>query len=171
MQDMLNRMSDKETGPAAYHEAGHSVVAWMSGFNVRWARIVREGPLAGGVLYQPTVVRAAIDPLDCVGVDTRILFVKCAGAAAESIYAGNLSYPLDVADHDIESAYALLRDRGIRSRTALADIVAGYLDTTERILLQREVWRAVALLASELVARQTLGGAAITRMLQQRFQE
>jgi hypothetical protein len=163
--------SDEETRRAAYHEAGHATLAWLSGFAVRWARLVPAGPLAGGVLYETSIVRMPHEALNNVGIDMRILFVKCAGPAAESIYAGRLSYPLAVSQHDIESAHALLRRRGIHDRAALIDITARALLATERLLLHGHVWRAVALLAAELLTHRSLDREGIKQILKPCFPE
>ena len=142
-----NSANDEAT---AYHEAGHAVVALALGRPVQRVTIVPRQQQLGRCEFQKTVFGRAEDWLEDE------ILIGLGGVAAEARHTGH--YAWDGALHDLRSVRRLATQRaGLRQAERLERRM---LAKVEHLLDRAGHWRAVELIAAELLRCQTMSGRA-----------
>jgi hypothetical protein len=149
-----------------YHEAGHVVMAFYLGGRVSSATIEPDrddGPrLDGGVQVVWPVSRLSDRELM-----EKCLLVALAGPVAEMIHSGNPYHPgfIEEWKQDWQSAWdaAKLLARDDRRRLTLLEETTAEL---YRLFSKDRLWQAIAALADELSAHETLDEEQIVEIVQ-----
>lgn len=134
----------------AYHEAGHAVVALALGRPVHRVSAEPGKELLGKCEFKKGVVRPSEDWLE-----TEIL-IALAGLAAEARHTG--TYDREAAGRDLRYVRRLAVQRV--SDRQLERFERRMLAKVENILADDGHWRAVELIAAELVKLGTISGRA-----------
>lgn len=151
----------------AYHEAGHALVAYLLGGRVRQVTIEPDhddGPRRGGdtqVIWRRT--RA-----DEVEFAKKSVQVHLAGPVAEMIYSGEPYHPAFIAEwaadwQGASESAALLH----REESKQVQFLEAVSITLHRQLQQDELWMALATLADQLLAHETLEWEQVEEVLQE----
>lgn len=141
----------------AYHEAGHAVIALMLGRPVQRVSIRAKEQTLGRCEFQKGRVRPSDDWLE------REILIALAGLAAEARYTGQ--YAWAGAARDLQNVQQLARQRsGERQAERLQKRM---LSKVEHLLSQAATWRAVELIAEELLRSETISGRAAVHLLEQ----
>src|SRR5947209_8815759 len=136
--------------PTAYHEAGHAVVALALGRPVQRVSVLPERELLGRCHFRKGVFRPSEDWLE------REILIALGGIAAEARLTGD--YAWDGAARDRQYVRRLAVQRaGPRQAERLERRL---LARAEHLLAQEGHWRAVELIAAELLRRRTISGSA-----------
>ncbi len=93
----------------------------------------------------------------------REILISLAGLAAEARYSGH--YAWDGAARDLQNVAMLARQR--RARNRLRRLQKRMLAKVEHLLSQSATWRAVELIAQELIRSETISGRAAVHLLEQ----
>ena len=134
----------------AYHEAGHAVVALALDRPVHRVSAVPGKELVGKCEFGKGVSRPSDDWLE------REILIALAGLAAEARHTG--TYDLVAAGRDLRSVRKLCAQRaGERQAERLERRL---LAKTENLLADGGHWRAVELIAAELLKHGTISGRA-----------
>jgi plasmid stabilization system protein ParE len=134
----------------AYHEAGHAVVALALDRPIHRVSVVRRADLLGKCEFGKGVSRPSDDWLE------REILISLAGLAAEARHTG--TYDRDAAGRDLRLVYRLAVQRaGERQAERLERRL---LAKTENLLADEGHWRAVELIAAELLKHGTISGRA-----------
>src|SRR3954469_24811357 len=134
----------------AYHEAGHAVVALALGRPVQRVSIRPDRELLGVCEFRKGVFRPSEDWLE------REILIALGGVAAEARYTG--TYAWDGADRDRRYVRGLAVQRaGERQAERLERRL---LAKAEHLLDRPGHWRAVELIAAELLRRRAISGRA-----------
>jgi hypothetical protein len=160
----LRRKTEAQRAATAYHEAGHAVVAWYLGVKVHNVTIVPKGDTAGRMQHARRILGKYPEIDDSLPAKVRMgknLMIWLAGLAAQLRFkprsvrsyhhAGDYIEAVVIAEHlhgDQESADAFLRYMEIKTRNVV-----------------RTPWPQVELVASALLARDTIKGKEVTRLL------
>jgi ATP-dependent Zn protease len=145
----------EETAPqfdtvTAYHEAGHAVVALAVGRPVHRVSVLPNRELLGKCEFRKGVVRPSADWVE------EELLITLAGPAAEARHTGRFCPGGAARDLRYARKLAVQRagDRGAErlERRMLAKV--------ENLLADDGLWRAVELIAAELVRCGTISGRA-----------
>lgn len=140
-------LSDAAT---AYHEAGHAVMALVLDRPVRRVSIRPNQQFLGHCEFGKGVFRPSEDWLE------REILISLGGIAAEAIHTGD--YAWDAAHRDLRYVRDLaVRRAGERQAERLQHRL---LTKAEHLLGQAENWRAVELIAAELLRCETISGRA-----------
>jgi ATP-dependent Zn protease len=143
-------MEEQPDEATAYHEAGHAVVALALGRPVRRVSIVPDGQFLGMCTFGKGVSRPSDDWLE------REILIALGGIAAEARHIG--TYHWDGAARDQQLAHRLAVQRaGERQAERLEGRL---LAKAEHLLGQEAHWRAVELIAAELVRHRSISGRA-----------
>src|SRR5690242_10583354 len=136
---------DKAT---AYHEAGHAVMALALGRPVHRVSVEADREGLGLCEFRKGVVRPSEDWLE------REILIALGGLAAEARLTGD--YAWDAADRDRQYVRQLAVQRaGERQAERLERRL---LSKAEHLLSQEGHWRAVELIAAELLQRGVISG-------------
>jgi ATP-dependent Zn protease len=139
--------SDEAT---AYHEAGHAVVALALGRPIHRVSVLPDGQFLGLCQFGKGVFRPSEDWLE------REILIALGGIAAEARHTGD--YAWDAADRDHRYVRHLAVQRsGERQAERLERRL---LSKAEHLLAREGHWRAVELIAAELLRRGTISGRA-----------
>ena len=141
----------------AYHEAGHAVVALALGRTVQRVSIVPGQGWLGRCEFQKGRVRPSEDWLE------REILISLAGAAAEARHTG--AYAWDGAIADLRTVRRLAVQRA--SERQAARLERRLLAKVEHLLGQAGHWRAVELIAVELLRCETISGRAVRHLFDQ----
>jgi ATP-dependent Zn protease len=137
--------SDEAT---AYHEAGHAVVALALGRPIHRVSVLPDGHFLGLCRFGKGVFRPSEDWLE------REILITLGGLAAEARLTGD--YAWDAADRDRQYVRQLAVQRaGERQAERLERRL---LSKAEHLLGQEGHWRAVELIAAELLQRGVISG-------------
>lgn len=135
----------------AYHEAGHAVIALALGRPVQRVSILPDEKRLGWCEFKKGVFRPTEDWLE------REILISLAGLAAEAQFTG--AYALDGAVHDLKIVRRLSVQRaGERQAEKLERRM---LSKTEHLLSDAGHWRAVELIAAELLKNKVISGRAV----------
>jgi ATP-dependent Zn protease len=134
----------------AYHEAGHAVVALAVGRNVQRVSVIPGQELLGKCEFKKAVFRPSEDWLE------NEMLISLAGLAAEARHTG--SYDLAAAGQDLRYVRRLALQRS--SERAVERFEKRMLSKVENLLADEGHWRAVELIAAELVKLGTISGRA-----------
>jgi ATP-dependent Zn protease len=134
----------------AYHEAGHAVMALALGRPIHRVSVLPDGQFLGLCQFGKGVFRPSEDWLE------REILIALGGIAAEAIHTGN--YAWDGAARDQQYVHGLAVQRaGERQAERLERRM---LAKAEHLLGQKGHWRAVELIAAELLRRGVISGRA-----------
>jgi ATP-dependent Zn protease len=146
----------------AFHEAGHAVMAELCGQHITKVEIEGDSEHSGSVQslrFEPDPAEVLSAEEEAASVEARL---KCvlAGTVAENMVSGD--------DRWNESSEDL--DLAVRLAMRLVDDCEDVLPLLEDVReeLRRELgenWRAVEALADELLARTSLDGAEVRKLL------
>jgi ATP-dependent Zn protease len=141
----------------AYHEAGHAVLALALGRPVQRVSIMPNDDHLGRCEFGKSVFRPSEDWLE------REILISLGGIAAEARLTGN--YAWDAAARDQQYVHSLAVQRaGERQAERLQRRL---LAKAEHLLHQEGHWRAVELIAAELLRRRRISGRAATHLFEQ----
>jgi ATP-dependent Zn protease len=136
--------------PTAYHEAGHAVMALALGRPVHRVSLLPDGQFLGLCRFGKGAFRPTEDWLE------REILIALGGIAAEAIHTGH--YAWDGAARDQQYVHGLAVQRaGERHAERLERRM---LAKAEHLLTQERNWRAVELIAAELMRRREISGRA-----------
>lgn len=149
-------MVNEET--AAFHEAGHAVLARLCGFRVKLASIVADAEGLGECQYTSPSSKGNVPVL--MGLVMTALAGIEAGDRVGEQTDGNCRNDLESVGKHIG---ALCQATGIKVEDAAQRMAQSAMDATRAIL--DVVWPAVETVAKELMQRQTLTGEDIDALL------
>jgi hypothetical protein len=141
----------------AYHEAGHAVIALILGRPVQRISIRAKEQTLGRCEFQKGRVRPSDDWLE------REILIALAGLAAEARYTGQ--YAWAGAARDLQNVQQLARQRSGEQQAER--LQKRMLSKVEHLLSQAATWRAVELIAEELLRSETISGRAAVHLLEQ----
>jgi ATP-dependent Zn protease len=144
---MVTPLHDPAT---AYHEAGHAVVALALGRPIHRVSILPNHERLGQCAFGKAVFRPSQDWLE------QEILIALGGLAAEARHTGN--YAWDEASRDLRYVRGLAVQRaGERQAERLERRL---LSKVEHLLYQEAHWRAVELIAAELLRLGEISGRA-----------
>jgi ATP-dependent Zn protease len=141
----------------AYHEAGHAVAALALGRPVHQVSVLPDRESSGLCEFRKGVVRPSEDWLE------REMLIALAGVAAEARRTGE--YAWDAADGDLRYVRDLAVQRAGERRAARLE--RRLLAKAEHLLAREGHWRAVELIAAELMRRGAISGRAARHLFEQ----
>lgn len=148
--------------PTAYHEAGHAVMALIHDRPVQRVSVRPDDIRLGHCEVKKGVLRPSDDRLEA---DMLILL---AGPAAEAVVAG--AYNWTGASMDLQGVYRLAMMRGGAEKQA-ERLARRMLSRAEHLLSQEAHWRAVELIADELLTNETISGRAARHLFDRAIRE
>jgi ATP-dependent Zn protease len=134
----------------AYHEAGHAVIALALGRGVHQVSILPERELLGLCEFRKGSYRPSADWLESE------ILIALGGIAAEARHTGE--YAWDAAARDQQYVHRLAVERAGEARAEKLE--RRLLAKVDHLLAKDEHWRAVELMADELMKRGTISGRA-----------
>src|SRR5271167_1088769 len=141
----------------AFHEAGHAVVALALGRPIHRVSVLPDGQFLGLCQFGKGVFRPSEDWLE------REILIALGGIAAEARHTGNYAWDQATRDRQYVRRLAIQR-AGERQAERLERRL---LAKAEHLLAQPGNWRAVELIAGELVRRETISGRAARHVFEQ----
>lgn len=151
----------------AYHEAGHAVMALTLGRPIQKVTISPAQLQTGGIRLGVCRIqkRRFNASKDCLEDDVLILF---AGMVAESHFTAQ--YCRHGAAQDLRAAKRLLANRATNERQ-LERLESRLLDKAAHLLGDEGHAKAIALIAQELLQKETISGRAVRHLFQQALQQ
>ena len=141
----------------AYHEAGHAVVAMILGRPVDEVTILANREFLGVCRFGKNRYRPSEDWIE------REILIALGGIAAEARYTGN--YAWDAAARDQRYVRELTIQRA--GETRAERLQKRLLAKAEHLLAQEPHWRAVVLIAQELLRLGAVSGRAVRHLFAQ----
>jgi ATP-dependent Zn protease len=141
----------------AYHEAGHAVVALALDRPVHRVSVLPGQDLLGKCEFKKGVFRPSADWLE------NEVLIALAGLAAEARHTG--TYDRDAAGRDLRYARRLALQRATERQ--LDRFERRMLSKVEHLLADEGHWRAVELIAAELMRLGTISGRAARHLFEQ----
>jgi ATP-dependent Zn protease len=143
-------MSPPTDEATAYHEAGHAVASLALGRPVHRVSVLPDCQFLGRCEFGKAAFRPSEDWLE------REALIALGGLAAEALHTDN--YAWDESARDLR----YVRDLAVqRAGQRQADrLVRRLLAKAEHLLARDDHWRAVELIAAELIRRGTVSGRA-----------
>ncbi len=154
----METSSDEAT---AYHEAGHAVLALILGRPVRCVNIVADRESLGVCEFGKGVYRPSEDWLE------REILIALGGIAAEARFTGN--YAWDAAAKDQKYVRRLAEQRAGERRAER--LQRRLLSKAEHLLADEGHWRAVELIAAELLRQREISGRTALHLFERACQE
>ena len=145
----------------AYHEAGHAVVALALGRPVHQVSIRPDRERLGVCAFGKAVFRPSEDWLE------REILIALGGVAAEARHTGD--YAWDGAARDRQYVRRLAVQRAGERRAGRLE--RRLLAKAEHLLAQEGHWRAVELIAAELLRRGEISGRAARHLFERGREE
>jgi hypothetical protein len=151
--------ADKAT---AYHEAGHAVMAFQLGVEVRQITIVPDRDSAGSCSHEKLLkfrgTELCASPAARVRIE-KLIMICLAGPLAQSKFK-----PRSVRRYHGTSDYSLIADVALQlngSAEAATAFVKWLEVRTTTMLRQQVIWRFVEAVANELIAKRELEGSTL----------
>ena len=145
----------------AYHEAGHAVVALALDRPVHRVSVLPNRERLGQCEFQKGPFKPSEDWLE------REILIALAGFAAEARHTG--TYNTHEADHDLRYVRRLVLQRKLER--AAARYEERMLSKVEAMLSDDATWRAVELIAAELLKHGVISGRAARHLFEQATRE
>lgn len=140
----------------AYHEAGHAVVALCLDRPVHRVSVLPNRERLGQCEFAKGRFKPSEDALE------REILIALAGMAAEARYTGD--YEMDAAHHDLRYVRRLVLER--KSERAAARYEERLLRKVEAVLGDDATWKAVELIAAELLKHGVISGRAARHLFE-----
>ena len=150
-------MSEPTDDATAYHEAGHAVIALALGRPIRRVSILPDREHLGVCEFGKGAFRPTEDWLE------REILIALAGIAAEARHTGN--YAWDGAARDQQYVRRLSEQRAGERRAERLE--RRLLAKAEHLLADEGHWRAVELIAVELVLCGSISGRTARHLFEQ----
>ena len=141
---------DKRT-LTAYHEAGHAVMALLMGRSVQKVSIIPSQNRLGVCAIQKGRAKQVQDKLEAE------ILILLAGMAAEGRKSGK--YNLGGAAQDLKHVEKLAMSRSGNIKAA-QKFFNKMLDKTQHLLSDKATWKAVKVIAAELLENESISGRA-----------
>ena len=141
---------DKRT-LTAYHEAGHAVMALLMGRSVQKVSIIPSQNRLGVCTIQKGRAKQVQDKLEAE------ILILLAGMAAEGRKSGK--YNLEGAAQDLKHVEKLAMSRSGNIKAA-QKFFNKMLDKTQHLLSDKATWKAVKVIAAELLENESISGRA-----------
>jgi Peptidase family M41 len=145
----------------AYHEAGHAVVALALDRPVHRVSVLPNRERLGQCEFGKGRFKPSEDWLE------REILIALAGLAAEARHTGK--YSLKEASHDLRYVRRLVLQR--KSERAAPRYEERMLSKVEAMLSDYATWRAVELIAAELLKHGVISGRAARHLYEQATRE
>ncbi len=145
----------------AFHEAGHAVIALVLDRPVHRVSILPSHGRLGQCEFGRGQFRPSEDSLE------REILISLAGLAAEAQYTGK--YKLEGARRDLLYVRRLATQR--KSDRAAPRYEERLLRKVEALLADAATWRAVTLIAAELLKHRVMSGRAARHLYEQALRE
>jgi hypothetical protein len=149
-------MDQPHDAVTAYHEAGHAVIALALGRTIHKVSVLPNRERLGECRFGKGNVRATDDWLE------REILIALGGLAAEARFTG--TYANEEAAQDLRFVRRLALER--KSDRAVERYEQRMLDKVEYMLSDEGTWRAVELIASELVKHGAISGRAARHLFE-----
>jgi hypothetical protein len=140
----------------AYHEAGHAVLALALGRPVQRVSVQADSRYLGHCAFGKGVFRPSEDWLE------REILIALGGIAAEARLTGNYAWDGAAGDQRYVHELAVQRAGDRRAERLKRRILA----KAEHLLADEGHWRAVELIAAELLSRGTISGRAARHLFE-----
>ena len=140
----------------AYHEAGHAVMALLMGRDVQKVSIIPSQNRLGVCHLKKGRVKQASDALEAE------MLILLAGMAAEGRKSGR--YNVDGAAQDLRGVEKLALSRAGNMKQA-QKLYSRTLDKTQHLLSDAATWKAVKVIAAELLEKESISGRAARHFL------
>ncbi len=150
-------MDQPPDAATAYHEAGHAVVALVLGRPVHGVSALPNRERLGQCEFRKGVFRPSEDWVE------REILIALGGMAAEAMHTG--TYARDEAERDLQYVRDLAERRAGRRQADRLE--RRLLAKAEHLLAKAGHWRAVELIAEELLRRGEISGRAARHLFDQ----
>jgi hypothetical protein len=150
----MNQPHDEVT---AYHEAGHAVVALALGRTIHKVSVLPNRERLGECRFGKGNAKPTGDWLE------REILIALGGLAAEARFTG--TYATAEAEQDLRFVRRLALER--KSERAAGRYEQRMLDKVEYMLADEGAWKAVELIAAELVKHGAISGRAARHLFEQ----
>src|SRR3954468_24925411 len=140
----------------AYHEAGHAVIALALGRTIHKVSVLPNRERLGECRFGKGNARATDDWLE------REILIALGGMAAEARFTG--TYATDEAKEDLRVVRRLALER--KSDRAVERYEQRMLGKVEYMLADEGTWKAVELIAAELIKHGTISGRAARHLFE-----
>ena len=145
----------------AYHEAGHAVIALALGRTIHKVSVLPNQLRLGECQFGKGNARATDDWLE------REILIALGGMAAEARFTG--TYATEEAAQDLRFVRRLALER--KSDRAVERYEQRMLDKVEYMLADEGNWKAVELIAAELMKHGEISGRAARHLYEQAIKE
>jgi hypothetical protein len=141
----------------AYHEAGHAVVALALGRPVHRVSVLPNHERLGQCDFRKAPFRPSEDWLE------REMLIALGGLAAEARHTGDYAWA------EAGQDWQYVRDLAVRraGERRAGRLASRLLAKAEHLLAQEGHWRAVELIAAELLRRGAISGRAARHLFEQ----
>jgi ATP-dependent Zn protease len=140
----------------AYHEAGHAVIALVLGRPVQHVSILPDGTFLGRCEFGKGVTRPTDDWLE------REILIALGGIAAEARHTGTYAWEGAARDQLFVRQLAVQRAGERRAERLERRLLA----KAEHLLSREGHWRAVELIAAELLQKGAISGRAARHLFE-----
>ncbi len=161
-QKQRDDMSQSQTA-TAYHEAGHAVMAYALGRTVEKVTVSPAQLQTGGFRLGACKMQKGRSRSSQDRVEDEVL-ILLAGMVGESHYTQR--YCQAGAAQDLQAVKRLLTTRAPRERQ-LQRLTQRMLDKTEHLLNAASNRRAIAMVANELLEKETISGRAVRHLIEE----
>lgn len=141
----------------AYHEAGHAVMALLMGRSVQKVSIIPSQNKLGVCTIQKGRAKQVQDKLEAE------VLILLAGMAAEGRKSGK--YNVQGAGQDLKQVEKLAMSRAGNIKAA-QKFFHKMLDKTQHLLSDKTTWKAVKVIAAELIEHESISGRAAKHHLE-----
>jgi len=155
--------ASKSQTATAYHEAGHAVMAFLVGRPVEKVTIAPAQLQTGGFRLGACKVQKGRTKASKDVLEDEVL-ILLAGMVAESQFTHR--YCPAGAAQDLRAVKRLLANRAANERQ-IERVAGRMLDKTQHVLSNPANRRAVALVAKQLLEKETISGRAVRQLFQE----
>ncbi|HWY86657.1 MAG TPA: hypothetical protein VNX28_08030 [Gemmataceae bacterium] len=141
----------------AYHEAGHAVIALALGRSVDRVTIVPDQERAGLCEFRKGAIRRSEDWLE------REILIALGGIAAEARHTGTYAWDGAARDEQVVRSLAVQRAGERRAERLQRRLLA----KVDHLLSREGHWRAVEVIAAELMRLGTISGRTARHLFEQ----